>query len=63
MLALEEKVASMLKKESALFFPTGTMSDLAAVMSWCTNRGGEMILGNILIILSVELYNCFEDFV
>jgi threonine aldolase len=46
-ISLEEKVANMLKKESALFFPTGTMSNLAAVMSWCTSRGGEMILGKL----------------
>lgn len=36
---LESRVANMFGKESSLFFPTGTMSNLAATMSWCTSRG------------------------
>lgn len=43
---LESKVASMFQKESSLFVPTGTMSNLAAIMSWCQSRGSEMILGH-----------------
>jgi len=42
---LERKLSSMFEKESALFFPSGTMSNLAATMSWCGKRGSEMILG------------------
>lgn len=45
-IGLEKRVAAMFDLESALFFPTGTMANLAAVMSWCTNRGSEMILGD-----------------
>lgn len=44
--ALEERVASLFCKESALFFPTGTMSNLAAIMAWCQGRGGEIIVGD-----------------
>jgi len=43
---LETRVANMFGKESSLFFPSGTMSNLAAVMSWCGTRGSEMILGD-----------------
>jgi len=43
---LETRVAKMFGKESSLFFPSGTMSNLAAVMSWCGTRGSEMILGD-----------------
>lgn len=43
---LESKLSSMFEKESALFFPSGTMSNLAAAMSWCGTRGSEMILGD-----------------
>lgn len=44
--ALETRVAKIFNKEKALFFPTGTMSNLAALMSWCDARGSEMILGD-----------------
>ena len=43
---LEERVAKLFNKEKALFFPTGTMSNLCAVLSWCQRRGSEVILGN-----------------
>ena len=36
---LESRVANMFGKDSSLFFPTGTMSNLAATMSWCNSRG------------------------
>jgi threonine aldolase len=42
---LEQKVASLLGKEAALFFPTGTMSNLAALLSHC-QRGEEVIVGD-----------------
>lgn len=44
--ALEERTARLFKKESALYFPTGTMANLAATMSWCGTRGAEAILGD-----------------
>lgn len=43
---LEYRVASIFRKESALFFPSGTMSNLAAALTWCSNRGSEMIVGD-----------------
>lgn len=42
---LEEKVASMFGKEAALFFPTGTMCNLTAILTWSPNRGSEIIVG------------------
>lgn len=43
---LEARVAAMFQKESSLFFPTGTMANLAASMSWCNSRGSEAIIGD-----------------
>lgn len=43
---LEKRVASMFQKEKALFFPSGTMSNLCSILSWCPNRGSEIIVGN-----------------
>jgi threonine aldolase len=43
---LEERVACMFNKDSALFFPSGTMSNLTAVLTWCHNRGAEFIVGD-----------------
>lgn len=42
--ALQERIAAMLGKEAALFMPTGTQSNLAAIMSHC-GRGDEYIVG------------------
>ncbi|MBT3188098.1 MAG: low-specificity L-threonine aldolase [Anaerolineae bacterium] len=42
---LQEKAAEMLGKEAGLFLPSGTMGNLAAVLSHC-GRGDEVILGN-----------------
>ena len=41
---LEQKMAGLLKKEAALFVPSGTMSNLLALMSHC-GRGDEFIAG------------------
>lgn len=43
---LQELAASMIGKEAALFVPSGTMGNLAAVLSHC-GRGDEVILGNL----------------
>ena len=43
---LEERVAKMFGKESSLFFPSGTMSNLTAILTWCSSRGSEVILGD-----------------
>ena len=42
---LEERIATLLGKEAALFFPTGTMSNLAGLLSHC-QRGEEVIVGD-----------------
>jgi threonine aldolase len=43
---LENRIAKLFRKESALFFPTGTMSNLTAVLAWCDKRGSEIIVGD-----------------
>ncbi|MBZ0250337.1 MAG: low-specificity L-threonine aldolase, partial [Burkholderiales bacterium] len=42
--ALEERAAAMFGLEAGLFFPSGTQSNLAALMAHCA-RGEEVILG------------------
>lgn len=42
--ALEQNLAQMLDKEAALFFPSGTQSNLAALLCHC-QRGEEVIVG------------------
>ena len=44
-LQLEAEMADRLGKEAAVFFPTGTQSNLAAVMAHC-GRGDEVIVGD-----------------
>jgi threonine aldolase len=51
---LENRIAGLFGKESALFFPSGTMCNLAAVMTWCSTRGSEVILGGSSHILLYE---------
>lgn len=36
---LQNRVSTLFDKEAALYFPTGTMSNLTAVMTWCGTRG------------------------
>jgi threonine aldolase len=43
---LEKKVAQMFGKKAGLFFPSGTMSNLAAILAWCPNRGSEIVVGD-----------------
>lgn len=42
--ALQQRIASLLGKEAALFMPSGTQSNLAALMSHC-QRGDEYLVG------------------
>src|SRR5512136_512049 len=42
---LQELAAQKMGKEAGLFVPSGTMGNLAAILSHCT-RGDEVILGN-----------------
>ena len=44
--ALQARIAEMLGKEAALFVPTGTQSNLVAIMSHC-GRGDEYIVGQM----------------
>lgn len=44
-MALEDRVASLLGKEAGLLMPTGTQSNLAALLTHCA-RGEEYIVGN-----------------
>ena len=44
--ALQEKIAALLGFESALFVPTGTQSNLCAILSHC-QRGDEYIVGQM----------------
>jgi threonine aldolase len=44
--ALQDKIAAMLGFESALFVPTGTQSNLCAILSHC-QRGDEYIVGQM----------------
>ncbi len=45
-LALEEYTADLFGKETALFVPTGTMSNLVAILAHCNGRASEMIIGS-----------------
>ncbi|XP_061913165.1 threonine aldolase 1 [Entelurus aequoreus] len=44
---LQKIAADMFGMEAALFIPTGTMSNLIAVMVHCRERGDEMIVGDL----------------
>ncbi|CAG5904339.1 threonine aldolase 1 [Menidia menidia] len=44
---LQKIAADMFGMEAALFVPTGTMSNLIAVMVHCRERGDEMIVGDL----------------
>ncbi len=44
--ALQQRISEMLGKEAALFVPTGTQSNLIAIMSHC-GRGDEYIVGQM----------------
>jgi threonine aldolase len=44
--AMQERVAAMLGKEAALFMPTGTQSNLCALMAHC-QRGDEYLVGQM----------------
>lgn len=44
---LQKLASGMFGMESALFVPTGTMSNLIAVMVHCRERGDEMIVGDL----------------
>jgi len=43
---LQTRSANLFKKHEALFFPSGTMCNLCALLAWCNKRGSEVILGD-----------------
>lgn len=43
---LQTRLAAMFGKQAALFFPSGTMCNLACVLAWCDARGSEVIAGD-----------------
>jgi threonine aldolase len=45
-LELQDYVADLFGKEAGLFVPTGTMSNLTAVLSHCHGRASEIIIGS-----------------
>ena len=45
-LALQEYAADLFGKERALFVPTGTMSNLVAILAHCHGRASEIIIGS-----------------
>lgn len=51
---LEEKAALLLGKERALFVPSGTMGNLLCVMTHCSRRGDEVLLGDKCHITTYE---------
>ncbi|XP_072044511.1 uncharacterized protein [Amphiura filiformis] len=51
---LQDTVAKMMKKEAALFVPTGTMGNLVSIMAHCQGRGEEVLLGEECHILVWE---------
>lgn len=44
--SLQNRLSKMFNKEDALFFPSGTMANLTALLTWCNERGSEVILGD-----------------
>ena len=51
--ALQERIAALLGKEAALFVPSGTQSNLCALMSHC-ERGDEAIVGQMAHLYRYE---------
>ena len=43
---LERETAQLLGKAAGLFVPSGTMSNLLAVCTWCSERGSEFVVGS-----------------
>lgn len=51
---LEDYAAHLLGKEASLFVPSGTMSNLIALLTHCTQRGSEAFVGDESHILHYE---------
>ncbi|XP_063077296.1 threonine aldolase 1 [Engraulis encrasicolus] len=57
---LQRQAAELFGMEAALFCPTGTMSNLIAVMVHCRERGDEMIVGDLSHVHIYEQGNCAQ---
>jgi len=55
---LEASLAERFGKEAGLFLPTGTMSNLSALLSHCDSRGSELISGSRSHITLYEAGGC-----
>lgn len=51
---MQSLVAKLLGKEASLFVPSGTMSNLIALLTHCKLRGSEAIVGDESHILHYE---------
>ncbi|MFJ6085963.1 threonine aldolase family protein [Streptomyces sp. NPDC092369] len=59
--ALEEKVAGLLGKEAAAFFPTGTMAQQVALRSWAGRTGSPTVALHALAHPEVHERNAFSQ--
>jgi threonine aldolase len=59
--ALEEKVAGLLGKEAAAFFPTGTMAQQVALRSWAGRTGDPTVALHALAHPEVHERNAFSQ--
>lgn len=58
-ISLQKRIAEMFHKEDALFFPTGTQSNLTAVLCHC-ERGAEVIFGSNSHMFLYEQVGCAQ---
>ncbi|MFJ3823280.1 threonine aldolase family protein [Streptomyces nodosus] len=59
--ALEEKVAGLLGKEAAVFFPTGTMAQQVALRCWAGRTGNNTVALHALAHPEVHERNAFSE--
>lgn len=51
---MQEEYAKFFGKEDALYFPSGTQSNLAGIMTNCKKKGDSVILGDKCHIYNLE---------
>ncbi|EDO33451.1 predicted protein [Nematostella vectensis] len=52
--SLQEKAAKLMRKETAIFVPSGSMGNLISMMAHCPHRGDELIAGDMSHIVQWE---------
>ena len=57
---LEDHAAILTGKEAAVFFPTGTLGNTTALMTWC-RKGDTVLVENMQHILVSEVYPFDKD--